>query len=201
MIEPFGREELLAMLLARKPEGVLDMVAAASPEDAAELVRLRESLVDLALVAEPVVPRPGLRERVLAHGLCRPRRPVLVVLDMINDHLTPGRPMEVPRARDDRRSHSPDLVMWEEAAPGEPVPLPVAVEVELTLKSVADLAVNVRAWAGCEYIEAVLYYVETRKVENRLLDAIEQCKAEEMIVVNPLSAILKPQPGFPLDDQ
>jgi hypothetical protein len=109
--------------------------------------------------------------------------------------------VEVPRARDDRRSHSPDLVMWEEAAPGEPVPLPVAVEVELTLKSVADLAVNVRGWAECEYIEAVLYYVETRKVENRLLDAIEQCKAEEMIVVNPLSAILKPQPGFPLDDQ
>jgi hypothetical protein len=109
--------------------------------------------------------------------------------------------VEVPRARDDRRSHSPDLVIWEAGAPGEPVPLPVAVEVELTLKSVADLAVNCRAWAECEYVEAVLYYVETRKVENRLLDAIEQCKAEEVIVVNPLSEILKPQPGFPLDDQ
>ncbi len=100
MIEPFGREELLAMLLARKPEGVLDMVAAASPGDGAELVRLREALADLALVADPVAPSPGLRDRVLAHRPRRPRHPVLVVLDMLNDHLAPGRPMEVPRARD-----------------------------------------------------------------------------------------------------
>jgi nicotinamidase-related amidase len=100
MIEPFGREELLAMLLARVPEGVLDMVAAVSPGDAAELARLRDTLADLALAAEPVAPPPSLRERVLARRLRRPERPVLVVLDMLNDHLTPGLPMEVPRARD-----------------------------------------------------------------------------------------------------
>src|SRR5580692_5737285 len=100
MIEPFGREELLAMLLARVPEGVLDMVASVSPGDAAELVRLRDTLADLALAAEPVAPPPALRERLLARRVRRPERPVLVVLDMLNDHLTPGRPMEVPRARD-----------------------------------------------------------------------------------------------------
>jgi nicotinamidase-related amidase len=102
MIEPFGREELLAMLLARVPEGVLDMVAAVSPDDAAELARLRDTLADLALVAEPVAPPPALRERILSRRPRprRPERPVLVVLDMLNDHLTPGRPMEVPRARD-----------------------------------------------------------------------------------------------------
>jgi nicotinamidase-related amidase len=102
MIEPFGREELLAMLLARKPEGVLDMVAAASPADGAELARLRDDLADLALAAEPVAPPPSLRERLLARRprLRQPEHPVLVVLDMLNDHLTPGQPMEVPRARD-----------------------------------------------------------------------------------------------------
>jgi hypothetical protein len=108
--------------------------------------------------------------------------------------------VEIRRSRDARRSHSPDLVMWAPGELGEPVPLPVAVEVELTLKSVADIAANCRAWAACRTIEAVVYYVETRKIEKRLLDAIEELKAEEAIVVNPLSEILKQQPGFELDD-
>ncbi len=109
--------------------------------------------------------------------------------------------VEIPRSRDDRRSHSPDLVVWPPATDGEPSPLPVAVEVELTLKSVADLAVNCRAWAECRYVEAVVYYAETRKIEYRLWDVIERCHAEEMIVVNPLSEVLNPQPGFPLLDE
>jgi ParB-like chromosome segregation protein Spo0J len=101
-----------------------------------------------------------------------------------------------------RRSHFPDIVIWPPSAAGEAeVPLPVAVEVELTLKSREELTAICRAWNRARHIEAVLYLAETRKLEERLLDTIEQVEAEDMIVVNPLSAILKPLPGFPLDDR
>jgi hypothetical protein len=116
-----------------------------------------------------------------------------------------------------RRVHSPDIVIWPPATqgtpdtpnppdvpvpPGEmgPAPLPVAVEVELSSKRKEELMENLRAWARCRTIEAVLYYAETRKIEEALLDGIEYLKAEKEIVVNPLSAILEPLPGFPLTD-
>jgi hypothetical protein len=89
-------------------------------------------------------------------------------------------------------------------APGcspPPQPLPVAVEVELTIKAKAELMANCRAWARCRYVEAVIYFAETRGIEEKLLDAIEECRAEERIVVNPLREILNPQPGFPLIDE
>ncbi len=85
------------------------------------------------------------------------------------------------------------------AAP--PPMLPVAVEVELTIKAKAELMANCRAWARCRYVEAVIYFAETRGIEEKLLDAIEECRAEERIVVNPLREILNPQPGFPLIDE
>jgi hypothetical protein len=101
-----------------------------------------------------------------------------------------------------RRSHTPDLVIWPPLADGEAeVPLPVAVEVELTTKGNEVLTENCRAWASCRYIEAVLYLAETRRIETRLLDVIDKLKAEDTIIVNPLNKILKPLPGFPLDDQ
>ncbi len=77
----------------------------------------------------------------------------------------------------------------------------MAVEVELTSKAKEELVENLRAWARCRTIEAVLYFAETRKIEEKLLDVIEALKVEEEIVVNPLSEILKPQPGFPLIDE
>src|SRR5262245_32166384 len=97
-----GREQLLAMLLARTPDRVVDVMALPSPEDAADLEELRGSLVELAFSAQPVAPSARLRERLLATRPRprRPQRPVVVVLDMINDHLTPGRALEVPRARE-----------------------------------------------------------------------------------------------------
>lgn len=102
MIERVGREQLLAMLLARTPDHAVDAVATPRPEDAADLAALRGDLADLALDAEPVAPPARLRERLLAAKPRprRPERPVLLVLDMIKDHLTPGLPLEVPRARD-----------------------------------------------------------------------------------------------------
>jgi nicotinamidase/pyrazinamidase len=101
MIERIGREGLLARLLSGTPDRMLDAVVALSPEDTADLTELRLALVDLAAAAPPVVPSGRLRERLLAARPRprRPRRPVMVVLDMINDHLTPGRPLEVERAR------------------------------------------------------------------------------------------------------
>lgn len=105
MSERVGREQLLAMLLARTPDHVVDAVATPAPEDAADLADIRSDLADLALLSlppAPVAPPPRLRERLLAARPRprRPERPVIMVLDMINDHLTPGKPLEVPRARD-----------------------------------------------------------------------------------------------------
>jgi hypothetical protein len=97
-----------------------------------------------------------------------------------------------------RRSHSPDIVIWPPAAPGAPEPLPVAVEVELTKKSKEELTEICRALARCRHIEATLYFAETPKIEARLLDVIERLKAHEMIVVNPLSEIVRSLPGFDL---
>jgi len=101
MIERLGREELLRRLLAGTPDRTLDVVVTPFPDDVSDLSRLREELVDLASEAAPVTPSTGLRERLLAARPRprRPQRPVVVVLDMINDHLTAGRPLEVPRAR------------------------------------------------------------------------------------------------------
>lgn len=102
MGERIGREQLLAMLLARTPDHVIDTLAAPSAEDTAELGALRRAMADLARAAEPMAPPARLRARLLA-SRPRPRhpaRPVLIVLDMINDLLTPGKPLEVPRARD-----------------------------------------------------------------------------------------------------
>jgi hypothetical protein len=95
---------------------------------------------------------------------------------------------------------NPDDPDTPSAAP-PPQPLPVAVEVELTIKAKAELMANCRAWARCRYVEAVIYFAETRGIEEKLLDAIEECRAEERIVVNPLREILNPQPGFPLIDE
>jgi len=102
MSQRIGKEQLLAMLLARTPDHVLDAMVAVSPEDAADLAGLRNELARVAFAAEPAAPPPRLRARLLAARPRprRPTRPVLVVLDMLRDHLTPGVPLEVPRARD-----------------------------------------------------------------------------------------------------
>lgn len=102
MIDETGAERLLEMLLASVPERVLDGFLVLSPEAAPALAAIREDLVSLALSAPPVQPSPALRERLLARRPRprRPKRPVLIVLDMIQDYLNPGGPLEVPRARD-----------------------------------------------------------------------------------------------------
>jgi hypothetical protein len=99
------------------------------------------------------------------------------------------------------RSHSPDVVIWPPHTSGERPSLPLAVEVELTVKSKPELIENCRAWARCPYVEAVLYLAETRRIAQKLLDAIDELGVDEMIVVKPLRETLIPQPGFALDDR
>jgi nicotinamidase/pyrazinamidase len=101
-MDRLGKEQILEMILAGTSPRIIDTVVGLSPADAADVVELRAELVDLALAhAAPVVPPASLRERLLRTRprVRRPERPVMVVLDMIQDHLTPGKPMEVPRAR------------------------------------------------------------------------------------------------------
>jgi hypothetical protein len=103
------------------------------------------------------------------------------------------------RRYNQKRSHYPDVVIWPPGVPGEPDPPPVGVEVELTLKSKEELTAICRGLArGVQIgqIEAALYYAETRKLEERMLDTIDELKVGEMIIVNPLSEIISPLPGF-----
>ena len=101
MFERVGTGRLLEMLLAGSPDRVLDALGAMSPEDARDTRELRDGLARLAFSAPLVLASPTLRDRLLASRPRprRPARPVLVVLDMIVDHLRPGSPLEVPRAR------------------------------------------------------------------------------------------------------
>lgn len=100
-MDRLGREQLLAMLLQGSPDRLVDAVANVHPDDAAELRALRDELGDYAL-ATAAAPPAEVRARLLrtAPKPRRPKRPVLAVLDMLVDYLTPGRPLEVPRARE-----------------------------------------------------------------------------------------------------
>jgi nicotinamidase-related amidase len=100
MTQRLGKDLIFAALLARTPTRIVEAMVAGNAEDAADLAACRETMVDLALTAPPVAPSAAARARLLAARPRprRPQRPVLVVLDMIQDHLTPGSPLEVPRA-------------------------------------------------------------------------------------------------------
>ena len=101
-MDRFGKEQLLEMILHGTSPRIIDTVVGISPADADDLVDLRTGLAELAIAdSKPVSPPAALRERLLRSRprVRRPERPVMIVLDMIQDHLTPGKPMEVPRAR------------------------------------------------------------------------------------------------------
>jgi nicotinamidase-related amidase len=95
--------ELAAAVCAGRPERVLDITLAQEPPEVrAAFAATAEALATLALAETPVAPSAGLRDRLMQTLATRqaPRRRALVVLDMIKEHLTPGMPLEVPRARD-----------------------------------------------------------------------------------------------------
>jgi hypothetical protein len=116
------------------------------------------------------------------------------------------------RRNGENRSHFPDLAMWppgtlddpdtpaSPASASAPSALPIAVEVELTLKSKQELVAILRAWANARHIEATIYFAETVKIEEKLFDIVEELKAEDWVVVNPLSEVVKELAGFELED-
>jgi len=94
--------------------------------------------------------------------------------------------------------HRPDLVLWPEGPEGEDGPeggreggLPVAVEVELTVKAPQRLAEICRAWARCRCVAGVIYLAppEVRRALDR---AIDQAQAGEWIAVLGLDAVPRP---------
>jgi hypothetical protein len=114
------------------------------------------------------------------------------------------------------RSHHPDLVLWPggEGSPGvEAWPdgegrpdgerwpdveaaRPLAVEVELTVKSPARLRAICRAWARNRRICGVVYYA-SRPAERALRRAIAAMYAEEFVEVLALDPMLDPAASGP----
>jgi hypothetical protein len=81
--------------------------------------------------------------------------------------------------------HRPDLVLL---APQSERSLPVAVEVELTVKAPRRLREICRAWARCSAVAGVLYLVAD-KVEAPLSRAVAATSADERIAVVRLSSL------------
>jgi hypothetical protein len=93
--------------------------------------------------------------------------------------------------------HRPDLVLW----PGEPAGgLPVAVEVELTIKAPRRLTDICRAWARCRTVAGVLY-IAPPQVGRALERAIARADAHEQIVVVGPDALPCPPGTFGADPQ
>jgi hypothetical protein len=85
--------------------------------------------------------------------------------------------------------HRPDLVLWPRT-PGRNS-LPLAVEVELTVKAQRRLEAICRAWARCETIAGVLY-LAAPQVQRPLQRAIERARAESRVIALPPSALSGP---------
>ncbi|HQY61615.1 MAG: cysteine hydrolase [Myxococcales bacterium] len=93
--------ELLAVYFAaRHPRLEGALLELSPPEVVAGYVAVRETLSALGRTFPPETLGPHLRSRLVGTLSTRvPSRPALLVLDMLVDHLTPGAPLEVPRAR------------------------------------------------------------------------------------------------------
>jgi hypothetical protein len=81
------------------------------------------------------------------------------------------------------RLHRPDLVLWPDCNG-----LPVAIEVELTVKAPRRLAEIVLAWARCTRVAGTLYCT-TPATQRALARALEQARAHERVLLIPLHAL------------
>lgn len=84
--------------------------------------------------------------------------------------------------------HRPDIVLWPAGASSD-ARLPVAVEVELTIKAPRRLLEICRAWARCRCVAGTLYLVAP-EVERPLARAIAQAQATRRIAAVPLAALV-----------
>jgi len=126
---------------------------------------------------------------------CYPDHLVLGERELRRDERERGVPLASARLRLGPDSgpllHRPDLVLWPQD-PNAGDELPVAVEVELTVKAPRRLAEICRAWARCRCVAGVLYLAppEVRRALDR---AIDQAQAGERIVVVGLDAVPRPE--------
>jgi hypothetical protein len=90
-------------------------------------------------------------------------------------------------------SHHPDLVLWPRGTGGL---LPVAVEVELTVKAPRRLQEICLAWARCRCVAGVLYLVSP-EVRRPLERAISIAQADERIAVVDLAVLAHEPSGGP----
>jgi hypothetical protein len=81
--------------------------------------------------------------------------------------------------------HRPDLVLWPHDSH---VGLPVAIEVELTVKAPDRLLRICRGWARARCIAGVVY-LAAPAVERALTRAVEGARAHERIAIVPLDAL------------
>lgn len=119
---------------------------------------------------------------------CYPDHRVVGERELCRDEREYGHPLASAQLgwTPDARSamHRPDLVLWPSADGG----LPVAIEVELTIKAHRRLIDICRAWASSRAVAGVLYFAPP-DVERALLRAIEKAYASERIVVLPLDSL------------
>jgi hypothetical protein len=119
---------------------------------------------------------------------CYPDHRVIGEREVRRDERECGRPLasaHLGLAGSGPLLHRPDLVLRPtRSADG----LPVAVEVELTLKAPRRLAAICTAWARCRCVAGTLYLVAP-EVEPALGRAIEAARASERIAVVPLDAL------------
>ena len=97
--------ELLSVVVSGRPDPLVDVGLGGAPPEIHEAFRgIREAIAAVGLAEPPIAPPRALRNRIVqslqAHASRRAPRRALLVVDMQNDHLTPGRPLEVPRARE-----------------------------------------------------------------------------------------------------
>jgi hypothetical protein len=84
-----------------------------------------------------------------------------------------------------RLLHRPDLVIWPSVGTNG---LPLAIEVELTIKAPRRLAEICRAWARARHIEGALY-IAPAGARRALERAIATAQAGERIAVIPLETM------------
>jgi nicotinamidase-related amidase len=93
--------DLLELVVSGRADRFVDALLGDASASVKEQYRgMREAFAAIGLAEPPQFPSQDLRGRILSslEALTAPRAAVLV-FDMLNDHLTPGRPLEVPRAR------------------------------------------------------------------------------------------------------
>jgi hypothetical protein len=91
--------------------------------------------------------------------------------------------------------HRPDLVLWPIRTGSA---LPIAVEVELTVKAPRRLRGICMAWARCRCVAGVLYLAPP-EVGRALARAIERASAGERIVVVPIDVLRRHEDPDPVD--